>query len=74
MGRRDRLKEELAHAKERRAILDKKIEALEKSLTETENAEILGLVRSYDLTPEELAKLMSRLAKTGTGKEEEPNQ
>ena len=72
MGKRERLAEELARAKERRAVLDRKIEALSKSLTETENAEILGVVRSYDLSPEELEELISQMTKgdKGTKKEE----
>jgi archaellum component FlaC len=58
MRNRERIAEELARARARRERLDRKIEDLEKEYTETENAEILGLVHSYDFTPEQLAEFM----------------
>ena len=76
MGKREKLAEELARARKRREALDKKIKELEENLTQTENTEILGIVHSYDLTPEELEKLMARLAKNAPGhpEKEEGNQ
>ena len=71
MRNRERLAEELDRLKKRRDTLSKKIEELEKIYVETENAEILGLVRSYSLTPEELAKLMAHLGKKTPGRLED---
>lgn len=68
MTKRERIAEELHNLRRRRDALNKRIEELEKKYEETENAEILGLVRSYDLTPEELAKLMARLASHAPGR------
>ena len=68
MTKRERIAEELKNLTRRRDALNKRIEELEKTYQETENAEILGLVRSYDLTPEELAKLMARLASHAPGR------
>ena len=68
MTKRERIAEELGNLRRRRDALNKRIEELEKKYEETENAEILGLVRSYDLTPEELAKLMARLAQHAPGR------
>ncbi len=69
MTKRERVAEELAHLRTRRDALNKRIEELEKSYLESENAEILGLVRSYSLTPEELAKLMKHLAGHAPGQD-----
>jgi len=71
MRNREKIAEELASARARRDRLDAKIEALEKEYIETENAEILGVVHSFDLTPEELADLMSRLRKNAPGPDKE---
>ena len=71
MRNREKIAEELASARARRDRLDAKIEALEKEYIETENAEILGVVHSFDLTPEELADLMSRLRNKVPGPDKE---
>ena len=71
MRNREKIAEELASARARRDRLDAKIEALEKEYIETENAEILGVVHSFDLTPEELADLMSRLRNKALGPDKE---
>ena len=71
MRNREKIAEELASARARRDRLDAKIEALEKEYIETENAEILGVVHSFDLAPEELADLMSRLRKNAPGPDKE---
>jgi hypothetical protein len=71
MRNREKIAEELASARARRDRLDAKIEALEKEYIETENAEILGVVHSFDLTPEELADLMSRLRNKAPGPDKE---
>ena len=71
MRNREKIAEELASARARRDRLDAKIEALEKEYIETENAEILGVVHSFDLTPEGLADLMSRLRNKAPGPDKE---
>ena len=55
MTRKEKIAEELARAKERRAALDKRIEELEQKLIEAENSEIIGIVRDADLSAEELS-------------------
>ena len=76
MGKRAKIAEELNRARHRRAALDKRIKELEEAFTQTENTEILGIVHAYNLTPEELEKLMARLAKNAPGhpEKEEGNQ
>lgn len=74
MRNRKRIAEELEHLRHRRDVLDKKIEDLEKAYLETENAEILHLVRTYAVSPEELADIIARSAAKAPGplnKEEE---
>ena len=59
MTRKEKIAEELARAKERRAAIDKRIEELEQKLVEAENTEIIGIVRDADLSAEELARIMA---------------
>ena len=65
MTRKEKIMEELARAKERRAALDAKIEELEQKLVEAENAEILGIVRDANLSAEELSRIMAYAQKAG---------
>ena len=67
MRDRKRIAEELEHLIHRRDALIKRIEDLRKAYTESENAEILDLVRTYSLSPEELKKLIARLADSTPG-------
>ena len=65
MTRKEKIAEELARAKERRAALDKRIEELEQKLIDAENSEIIGIVRDADLSAEELSRLMAYAKKAG---------
>lgn len=67
MTRKERLEDDLARAKERRAALDERINELEQRLTEAENAEILGMVKDADLTAAELARVMAYAKKAMPG-------
>lgn len=71
MTRKEKIAEELARAKERRAALDKRIEELEQKLVEAENTEIIGIVREADLSAEELARIMAYAKKAALLKKEE---
>ena len=71
MTRKEKIMEELARAKERRAALDKKIEELEQKLIEAENSEIIGIVRDADLSAEELARVMAYAKKALSLKQKE---
>ena len=59
MTRKERLEEELARARERRAALDQRITELEQRLTEAENTEILSIVHDANLTAKELVRVMA---------------
>ena len=71
MTRKEKIAEELARAKERRAAIDKRIEELEQKLVEAENTEIIGIVRDADLSAEELARVMAYAKKAAILKKEE---
>lgn len=71
MTRKEKIAEELARAKERRAAIDKRIEELEQKLVEAENTEIIGIVRDADLSAEELARIMAYAKKAAILKKEE---
>ena len=57
--RLDRLKTELARNKSKRAELDEKIREIERKITEEEKASVHELMKTANITPEELAKLIS---------------
>ena len=71
MTRKEKIMEELARAKERRAALDAKIEELEQKLVEAENAEILGIVRDANLSAEELSRIMAYAQKAMASRKKE---
>ena len=71
MTRKEKIAEELARAKERRAAIDKRIEELEQKLVEAENTEFIGIVRDADLSAEELARIMTNAKKAAILKKEE---
>ena len=71
MTRKEKIAEELARAKERRAALDKRIEELEQKLIEAENSEIIGMVRDADLSAEELFRVMAYAKKAMAMKQKE---
>ena len=60
----ERIREDLARARVKRAELDAKIRELERKYREAENTEIHELVHEANLTPGQLAEL-NRQAKSG---------
>lgn len=60
----DKLRADLARARERRVQLNNRIELLERRVQEAEAAEVNELVRSAKLTPEQLAALLRQSAGT----------
>ena len=56
----ERLSREIEKAKEKRAVIDKRIRELEEKFVEQENTEIHDMVRDAKLTPEQLAELIAR--------------
>ena len=81
--RLERLKGELARNRDKRAELDEKIKELERKITEEEKVSVHELMKSANLTPEELARLisfsksnvpMSRPIKEITGAEDEDEE
>ena len=59
----DRIGEELAKARAKRAELDAKIRELERKYREAENTEIHELVHEANLTPRQLAELIQQAKK-----------
>lgn len=57
----DRLKNELAKAKEKAAEWQARVRDLEKQITEQENLEILQVVRGVAVSPEELRGLLDMI-------------
>jgi len=57
----DRLKTELAKAKEKAAEWQARVRDLEKQITEQENLEILQVVRGVAASPEELRGLLDMI-------------
>ncbi len=55
----ERLKGELKRNLEKRAELDEKIKELERKITEEEKSSIHDLMKQADMTPVELARLIS---------------
>lgn len=56
--RLERIEADLAKARERLAIWDQRVKELEQKYTEEENTEIHEVVRSFNLTPEELREFL----------------
>lgn len=57
----DRLKSDLAKAKEKSSEWQARVKDIERQITEQENLEILQMVRSVAATPEELRGLLEAL-------------
>ena len=53
----DKLRADLARARERRIQLNNRIELLERRIAEAEKVEVAEMVRVANLTPEQLAAL-----------------
>ena len=62
--RLDRIREELAKARQKKEEVDAKVKALEIKLKEAEASQIVADVTSYNMSPEQLAKFLE-LASNG---------
>ena len=60
----DKLRADLAKARERRVQLSNRIELLERRIAEMEKVEVAEMVRTANLTPEQLAALLQQNAHT----------
>ena len=60
----DKLRADLARARERRIQLNNRIELLERRIAEAEKVEVAEMVRVANLTPEQLAALLQLNAQT----------
>ena len=60
----DKLRADLAKARERRIQLNNRIELLERRIAEAEKVEVAEMVRVANLTPEQLAALLQQNAHT----------
>ena len=58
----DKLRADLAKARERRVQLNNRIELLERRIAEMEKVEVAEMVRTANLTPEQLATLLQQAA------------
>lgn len=58
----EKLRADLAKAKNRRIQLNNRIELLERRIAEAEKVEVSEMVRSANLTPEQLAALLRQAA------------
>lgn len=58
----ENLRADLAKAKDRRIQLNNRIELLERRIAEAEKVEVSEMVRSANLTPEQLAALLRQAA------------
>lgn len=62
--RLDRIREELAKARQKKEEVDAKVKAMEIKLKEAEASQIVADVTSYNMSPEQLAKFLE-LASNG---------
>ena len=60
----DKLRADLAKVRERRVQLNNRIELLERRIAEMEKVEVAEMVRTANLTPEQLAALLQQAANT----------
>ena len=60
----DKLRADLARARERRIQLNNRIELLERRIAEAEKVEVAEMVRVANLTPEQLAALLQQNSNT----------
>ena len=58
----EKMRADLAKAKERRIQLNKRIELLERRIAEAEKVEVAEMVRTANVTPEQLAMLLKQAA------------
>ena len=58
----DKMRADLAKAKERRIQLSNRIELLERRIAEAEKVEVAEMVRTANVTPEQLAMLLKQAA------------
>ena len=70
--RLERIEADLAKARERLAIWDQRVKELEQKYTEEENTEIHEVVRSFNLTPEELREFLQSRRSNAPAKLPEP--
>ena len=59
-----KLKEEREKNCEKIAALQARIKKIEVSITEIENTDIIGMVRDFDLSPDQLMELLRAMKKT----------
>lgn len=58
----EKMRADLAKAKERRIQLNNRIELLERRIAEAEKVEVVEMVRTANVTPEQLAMLLKQAA------------
>ena len=58
----EKMRSDLAKAKERRIQLNNRIELLERRIAEAEKVEVAEMVRTANVTPEQLAMLLKQAA------------
>ena len=58
----EKMRADLARAKERRIQLNNRIELLERRIAEAEKVEVAEMVRTANVTPEQLAMLLKQAA------------
>lgn len=58
----DKMRADLARAKERRIQLNNRIELLERRIAEAEKVEVAEMVRTANVTPKQLAMLLKQAA------------
>ena len=58
----EKMRADLAKAKERRIQLNNRIELLERRIIDAEKVEVAGMVRTANVTPEQLAMLLKQSA------------
>ena len=58
----EKMRADLAKAKERRIQLNNRIELLERRIAEAEKVEVAEMVRTANVTPEQLAMLLKQAA------------
>ena len=61
MPKIEKLKDDLAHAREKAAEWSARVREIERKITEQENLEILQLVHSVAASPEELRGLLNQI-------------
>ena len=59
-----KLKEEREKNREKIAALQARNKKIEVSITEIENTDIIGMVRDFDLSPDQLMELLRAMKKT----------